>query len=226
MPDPLLLAVDTSTRNASVALARRDVLLAEYSWFAGMHHTEQLLPVIDYLLGQTGLALADLTALVVSSGPGSFNGLRVGMATVKSFAASLGLPIVAATALEVEAYAHAADPRPLCAIHDAGRKELAWAVFQGPADTWRELTEPHITTPADLVAALHAPTLLCGEIPDWCLPELHAGLEGRAVIASPAARVRHAGTLAELGWRRLDEGRVEDLHALQPLYLRRAPGTG
>ena len=162
----------------------------------------------------------------MAAGPGSFNGLRVGMATVKSIATSRGLPIVSTTALEMEAYAHAAAPWPICAVHDAGRKELAWALYQGPAAEWRQLTEPHITTPAELVAALGERTLLCGELPAWCADDLARELGERAVVASPAARVRHAATLAELGWRRLEAGQLEDLNALQPLYLRRAPGTG
>jgi tRNA threonylcarbamoyladenosine biosynthesis protein TsaB len=150
----------------------------------------------------------------------------VGIATVKSFAAALGLPIVAATSLEVEAYPHAAAPWPVCAVHDAGRRELAWAVFRGPAAQWRQVTAEHITPPQELARKLRGRTLLCGEIPEWCLPGLLEALGARAVLPPPVARLRRAAALAELGFRRLEAGQVEDLHALQPLYLRRAPGSG
>ncbi len=130
MPDPaLLLALDTSTRWASVALSRGPTLLAEYTWQAGTNHTRQLLPVIKAVLQENQARLGDVGVVAVASGPGSFNGLRVGMATAKAFARTLGAPLVAVGTLEVEAYPHAAFPGPICPVHDAGRGELAWAMY-------------------------------------------------------------------------------------------------
>ncbi len=222
----LCLAIDTSTRTASVALARPDALLVEHTWLAGQHHTQHLLPVVQAALTQAGVTLADVTLLAVATGPGSFNGLRVGIATIKSFAATLGLPIVAATSLEVAAYAHAASPYPVCAIQDAGRRELAWAIYRGPVAAWRQVAPEQITAPADMARRLRGRTILTGEIPDWALPELQAAIGDRGILAAPATRVRRAGLLAELGFQRLAHGRTEDINSLQPLYLRRAPGTG
>lgn len=225
MPDqpPLILAIDTSTRRAGVALARGDEPVAEYTWFAGQHHTEQLLPAVDSLLTSNGLGLADVQALAVATGPGSFNGLRVGLATVKSFAVALGLPIVSATSLEVEAYAHATAPYPIFAVQDGGRKELAWAVYRGPTENWRRVVPERITPPQELVARVRGRSILCGELPEWALPDLVAALGDRAIIPSAAARLRRPALLAELGYRRLQAGKLEDLNTLQPLYLRRPP---
>lgn len=220
---PLILAIDTSTRMAGIAIARGDVVVAEYTWRAGQHHTEQLLPAVDAVLKENGFRLPEVQAVAVATGPGSFNGLRVGLATVKSFAVALGLPIVSASSLEVEAYAHAAVPWPICAIHDAGRKEVAWAIYRGPAAEWRCTVQPQITTPEALAARLRGRTLLCGEIPDESLELLQGVLGARAIIPSPAARVRRPGLLAELGYHRLRAGLLEEVNALQPLYLRRPP---
>ncbi|MSQ10097.1 MAG: tRNA (adenosine(37)-N6)-threonylcarbamoyltransferase complex dimerization subunit type 1 TsaB [Dehalococcoidia bacterium] len=220
---PLMLAIDTSTRMAGVAIARGDVVVAEYTWLAGQHHTEQLLPAVDTVLKGNGFLLSDVQAVAVATGPGSFNGLRVGLATVKSLAVALGLPIVSATSLEVEAYAHAVAPWPICAIHDAGRKEVAWAIYRGPAAEWRCTVQPQITSPEALAARLRGRTLLCGEIPEGCLVLLQGALGPRAIIPSLAARVRRPGLLAELGYRRLQAGLLDDVNALQPLYLRRPP---
>ncbi len=222
----LCLAIDTSTRTASVALAHPNALLVEHTWLAGQHHTQHLLPVVQAALAQAGVTLSDVTLLAVATGPGSFNGLRVGIATVKAFAATLGLPIVSATALEVAAYAQAASPYPVCAIQDAGRQELAWAIYLGPAAAWRQVAPEQISTPDGLARKLRGRTILTGEIPDWALPGLQATIGDRAIMAAPATRVRRAGLLAELGFQRQADGRTEDINSLEPLYLRRAPGTG
>ena len=222
MADGMILAIDTSTRSASVALARAEGLVAEYTWQAGKDHTRHLMPVIRAVLHENGAAAADLAAIAIATGPGSFNGLRVGMATAKGLAYGLGLPVVAATTLEVEAYQHAAAPWPICAVHDAGRGELAWGVFhRSPDGEWRRLTAERITTPEALAKAIKRRTLLCGEVPASCLAALQAGSGNRFVIAGAAASLRRAGFLAELGQRRLEAGQTEDLYTLQPLYLRR-----
>src|SRR5687767_9271345 len=103
MSGPLLLALDTSTRIASVALATPDTLLAEYTWRVGQNHTQQLLPVIKAVLQENGVTIQELTSVAVARGPGSFNGLRAGLATAKAFAYSLDIPLLAANTLEIEA---------------------------------------------------------------------------------------------------------------------------
>ncbi len=215
-----LLAIDTSTRTASVALARDGAPVAEYTWQAGQNHTQQLLPVVKAVLLENGAKLADVAVFALTTGPGSFNGLRVGMATAKAFARTFDRPLVAASSLEVEAWPHAAFPGPICAVHDAGRKELAWAVYRSSAKGWCCTSEPQITAAEDLAAGEGA--LFCGEVPEWALSHLPEG----ALFAGRAASVRRASALAELAWERYVAGERAHIERLQPLYLRRAPGGG
>lgn len=225
MSDPLMLALDTSSRMASVALTRPEAFVAEYTWAAGQNHAKQLLPVIKAVLSENGASLQDLTALAVAIGPGSFNGLRVGLATAKGLALSLSLPLVGVSTLEVEAYGHAAAPWPVCAVHDAGRGQLAWAAYQNTGKLgWRELLAPRITDPEELLAAVDSRTLFTGELPQWFLPQLKAALGRRVVLPSLAASVRRGAWLAELAWQRCTAGEVADAATLQPLYLIRPPG--
>ena len=222
MPEGLLLAIDTSPRMASVALAGAGGLVAEYTWHAGMDHTRQLMPVIRAVLHENGAGAADLEAVAIATGPGSFNGLRVGMATAKGLAYGLGIALVAATTLEVAAYQHVATSLPICAVQDVGRGEIARAVFQWPVEgEWSRLVAEHITTPEALAKSIKRRTILCGEARDSLLAVLGAALGHRFMVTGPAASVRHAGLLAELGRRRLVAGETEDLQTLQPLYLRR-----
>ena len=226
-PPPLLLAIDTSTRYAGVALARGDVLLAEYTWQAGQNHTRQLIPVVRAVIQENAVTLGDIGLLAVAIGPGSFNGLRVGLATAKAFARTLGAPLIAAGTLEVEAYPHAAFPGPVCAIHDAGRGELAWATFTGDGPGgWRRLVSEQITQPGALARTIKRRTLVCGEPPRWGIDALKQQAAARLVFSSPSASVRRAADLAELAWVRHQAGEHAETETLQPLYLRRPPGGG
>lgn len=212
----LLLAIDTSTRYAGVALSKGDQLIAEYTWQAGINHSRGLLPVIKAVLVENATKLEQIGVIAVASGPGSFNGLRVGVTTAKAFARMLDIPLVAVGTLEIEAYPHAAFPGPICPVHDAGRGEIAWALYKAP---WHCIQEPHITKAEDLAQAVHKPTLLCGEPPDWALGHLET-----LVHASASASVRRPAALAELAWQRYESGDHADPTDLQPLYLRRSPG--
>ena len=100
----LTLAVDTATDVCSVALAREGRLLAELTARIPHAHSERLIPLIDNLFRETGLAPADLELLAVTRGPGSFTGLRIGMATVKGLGLALGIEAVGVSTLQVLAH--------------------------------------------------------------------------------------------------------------------------
>src|SRR5262249_88991 len=120
LPSPearVLLAIDTSTALASVALYDGRVL-AEATSIAGQDHSRQLLPRIEDLLGAVQRSKSDLTALGVALGPGSFNGLRVGIATAKALAFARGLPIVGIETLRVTAYPFRRAGRPIRPLYD------------------------------------------------------------------------------------------------------------
>ena len=107
------LAIDTSTDTASLALVQDSEILAELSWRCGQNHTTTLLPYLTSLLSQTGLKLGSVTGIIVARGPGSYNGLRVGISTAKGLALSLGISIVGVSTLAVAAYQHAETDLPV-----------------------------------------------------------------------------------------------------------------
>lgn len=220
---PLILAIDTSTGNASVALFRNGLVVVEIAWLAGQNHTTQLVPFLTRLFEMSGVTLKDLGGLVVARGPGSFNGLRVGMAVAKGFALALDIPLVGISTLEVEAYPYQNADMPLCPLHDAGRGELAAALFQRRRGRWMRLMEEHITSLDGLLERINRKTVFCGETPPWARPRLEKELGNKAVIVEAAGAMRRAGFLAELGWLRLARGKRDDPATLQPLYLRRPP---
>ncbi len=215
------LAIDTSTTTASLALVQDGEVLVELTWRCEQNHTIELLPRLTHLLNQNKLSLQSVSCIIVARGPGSFNGLRVGVSTAKGLAFSLGVPIVGISTLEVEAYQHAETGLPICPIFNAGREEIATAIYQKKGNRWRQLTAEHITTVEALCSQITTKTIFCGEFIPFIATRLRKQLKQRAIISTSAARLRRASFLAELGQQRLKAGNYDDLATLQPLYLRR-----
>jgi len=218
----LELTIDTASDMASVALSREGALEAELTWRCPRNHSRELLPAVEYLMQRSAVNKGELTAVFVCIGPGSYTGLRVGIASAKGLAFALGLPIVGVGRLEADAYQHADFAGAICAVHRAGRGELAWAVYRNAPSGWREVLSPRLTEPEALIAGVHSTTLFCGEIDDELAARLREALDAKARFASQATSLRRAATIAELAWRRLAAGQADDAASLRPIYLREA----
>ena len=215
------LAIDTSTNTASLALVRESEVIAELTWQCGQNHSTELLPRLASLLSQAKLSIKDINSIIVAKGPGSYNGLRVGISTAKGLAFSLGIPIVGISTLEVEAYQHADTNLPVCPIFNAGRGEIATAIYQTRRNKWQQIISEHITTMETLCAQIATKTIFCGELTASIADQLRRKLKQKAIISSPAARLRRAGFLAELGQKQMEAGNFDNPATLQPIYLRR-----
>ena len=222
--DGFYLAIDTSTETAGLALLRPDgVLQSELSWRAGRNHTAQLYPALDYLLRQAKTTSQGLSGLVVALGPGSFTGLRVGVAAAKGLALALQVPLVGVGTLEAAAYPFAWSTLPIWSLVDAGRTEVAAACFQTRRGAVRKVRAEAVMSPEALCAAVPSGrrALFCGEVPPAVEALLRERLGKRAVFPAGPHRMRRAGYLARLGWERLQRGDADDLTTLAPLYSRR-----
>jgi len=219
------LAIDTSTDTASLALVQDNEVLAELTWHCGQNHTTQLLPHLAHLLNQAKLNLQSASGIIIAKGPGSFDGLRVGISTAKGLAFSLSIPIVGISTLEVEAYQHAETGLPICPVFNAGRGEIATAIYQTKHNEWCQLMAEHITTVEALCSQITTKTIFCGEFIPSIATQLRKELTEKAIIPPSAARLRRASFLAELGLKRLIAGDYDNPATLQPLYLRRPPIT-
>ena len=217
------LAIDTSTDTASIALVCDGEVLAELTWRSGQNHTTQLLPHLSYLLSKTNIKA--VSGIFVAIGPGSFNGLRIGVSTAKGLAFSLSVPIVGIGTLEVDAYQHAETGLPICPIFNAGRGEVATAKYRMKGNHWHQISPEHITTVDALCSEITTKTVFCGEYVPFIAPQLRNTLKQRAVISTPATRLRRASFLAELGQQRFKAGSCDNPATLQPIYLRRPPIT-
>ena len=208
------LSIDTASEMATIALSEDGALVAETTWRCRRNHTVELLPSVERLLAQAGVEKGEITAVFACVGPGMYTGLRVGVTVAKGLAHALSVPTVGVGRLELDAYPHAAFPGEIVAVHKAGRGDLAWASYRG--DPWRETNEPQLAKPDALAARINGPTLITGEVDD----SLREMIGDQATYASPAASVRRAGALAELGHARLVAGNRTDAALLKPVYLR------
>ncbi|HLZ69814.1 MAG TPA: tRNA (adenosine(37)-N6)-threonylcarbamoyltransferase complex dimerization subunit type 1 TsaB [Dehalococcoidia bacterium] len=212
------LAIDTAGAVASVAISRQGALLAELTWRSHRNHSVELLPAIELLLAQCGLEREQIRVLFVDRGPGAYAGLRVGISTAMGLALALDAELLAAGRLELDAYGQSAFPGPVCAIHQAGRGDLAWAVYERGGADLRELAVPRLTDLDSLIEQAPDVGVFCGEL---------AGLEERLLAGfpsarrtSPAASQRRAAWLSELGWARYIAGARDNPLSVDPLYLR------
>lgn len=215
----MLLAIDTATRFASLALHDGARLLAELTWQTADHHTVTLAPQLAWMLDQAGASASDLTGLAVAIGPGSFTGLRVGLALAKGLALSHHIPIVGIPTLDATASAQPARRGPLVAVLQAGRGKLAMLRYRRVRNAWRSQGEVTLTTVERIGEDWDAPTWLCGELEPADRASIGARLGRRVILADPARSLRRAGFLAQLGWQRIDAGDVDDLDALRPVYV-------
>jgi tRNA threonylcarbamoyladenosine biosynthesis protein TsaB len=210
-----LLAVDTSTKVASVALYDGVSVRAETTWESPRRHTVELAPRVAAML-ETDVAA--LTGLAVALGPGSFTGLRIGLALVKGLAMARGLPLVGVPTLDVTVSPVRRQRGTLYATLQAGRGRICLAPYRWRRQGWQRVGEMTVSTWEALVDEAEEGAIFCGELDANGLAAL-AGRTLKTTIVPAAQRLRRAGYLAELAWQRLAQGEWDDPATLQPIYL-------
>ena len=215
----LLLVTDTSGKQGSVALARagerdRDhAEVIEVALLAGGTFSAQLVPQIAALLAKHRLTKTDIDAFIVVSGPGSFTGLRVGLAAIKALAEILQKPIVPVSLLEVLALASRTQDK-VVAVLDAGRGDVYFAAYQIAGESVQVLQEQLLSKAEFLSAARESAVVT----PDPALATVarDAGLSVFAV-ESPGAEM-----ITRFGWKKLQAGETVSPELLEANYMRRS----
>ncbi|MCY4072570.1 MAG: tRNA (adenosine(37)-N6)-threonylcarbamoyltransferase complex dimerization subunit type 1 TsaB [Chloroflexi bacterium] len=222
----MLLAIDTATPLLSLALHDGDRLVAECTFAVDRKHSAVLAPLIKQMLTQTDTTTSDISSLAVSVGPGSYTGLRIGVALAKGMAAARDLALVPVTTLDTIAAASSAANRslPLIVTVPAGRSRIIWAIYRCEGDARRISGEMKLGSWDDLLAACHVPCTLTGEIDKDGLQKVHMARDAgeRITLLSPAERFRRAGYMAQIAWGRLrsDDDRLYPADQVMPIYLK------
>lgn len=219
-----VLAVDTATSWQSVAILDNQRMVARRDQDAGKSHSKLLLPAIDQLFAESGLSLRQLDGLVVSIGPGSFTGLRVGLATLLGFRTITGLPLAIVPTLEGLAWNLRGASTPLCPVLTSRRGEVYWAVFRWATDDQVERMIPEqVGPPATLGTLLAEPTVMMGN--GWEAEEevIRKSLARSVKLTSAPAHTMKpsAVSIGLAGMRRLQRGETAGL-GIRPLYIQRS----
>lgn len=214
-----LLALETSTPAGGAALLDGGRLVGESRLNIALTHSERLMAVVDRLLQDCGWEARHLDALAVSIGPGSFTGLRVGVATAKGLALALDLPAAPVPTLDALAATLPFADAPVCPLLDARKGEVYVSLYRwsgaGMARQWDYLALP----PAEAATRLEAPVIVLGDGVAACLPFLSclgAGLR----VAAPVHSLPSPAVVGELGHAILVAGGGIPADRLAPLYLR------
>jgi tRNA threonylcarbamoyladenosine biosynthesis protein TsaB len=219
----VLLAIDTASRFISLALHDGYQLHFESTWHTLNNHTIELAPAIRQAFQQTQIGPADLTAVAVSQGPGSFTGLRIGLGVAKGLAMAQHLALVAVPTLEIVAAGVPGSDGALVAVLQAGRGRICAQRFRREGGTWIAAAQAEITHWSQLVDEIRQKTLLAGEVDDVGRATV-SSTDRPVQIAPGACALRRAGYLAEIAWSRVRSGKIDDPASVTPIYLHQ-PGV-
>ncbi len=220
----IVLGIDTSTSQTSVALGSEQGTIAAAFLSTGQSHHEAVTPAVDHITRWSGTPLSHIGGVAVCIGPGLFTGLRVGIQTGKSIAQVLSVPMVALTSLDVLAFAVRYTRRVICAAVDARRHEVFFALYRPAPGGVTRTTEYMVGTPATLAAELEAraeDVLLVGDGAMRYRRELES-VGSHVDFASPALAYPNAAALVELSIPRFHREEFDRVADVVPLYLRKS----
>jgi tRNA threonylcarbamoyladenosine biosynthesis protein TsaB len=213
----MLLAIDTATRSISLALHDGERIRCELTWETQNRHTVELSPAIQEVCTRAGITPQDLTKIAVSQGPGSFSGLRIGIAAAKGLALALNLKVVTIPTLDI--VAAGVWPYPLTnlvAVATAGRGRVCSGQYEwnDQADRWVGISPIEILAWQALLDTISTPTLLAGEI-DADARALIQQSRTPVYLFPAATNVRRAAVLADLAIEQAGSDPAEVL----PIYV-------
>ncbi len=217
----ILLALETSTEQASVALWR-DGLVTSAVTTGVQNHSQSMLPMVQRLLLEAGIGFADLSAIAYGVGPGSFTGVRTACALAQGLAFAHRLPLLPVCGLAALAQACLAHmpeqtTQTVLSVLDARMAQLYWALYRHDANGWQTLQEPQLADPPQLTVLAEPALVWCGNPQPAQLAELP---QLAALRRIEAVQVPHAAALLRLAAADFAAGRVQDPAQAQPLYLR------
>ncbi len=217
-----ILAVDSSAKSASVAVAENGRLISECFVNNALTHSRTLMPMVENALSQADMSLKDINALCVNVGPGSFTGIRIGVAAVKGLAACDEIPCAGVSTLESIAYNFADEECIVCAAMDARRDQVYTACFAMENVVFRRLTEDRAISIQELQRTLsefERNIYLVGDGAALCYSAMSADITGLKLLPEHMRMQRAAGT-ALLAWEKVQNGQIIPAGDVQPNYLR------
>lgn len=222
-----ILGIETSSRICSVAICEDNYCQGEISIVSKITHSVSLIPNIDWLLKSLGLSIKEIDGLAVSIGPGSFIGLRIGIATAKGLAQALNKPLVGVSSLEALVHQAIGYAGFICPIVDGKRKEIFWALYRRDRQKAIRVSKFYSTSAealcsriAEFKSAKDEPIFFIGDAILTYGEEIRERLKEKALFTSSVAHFPKASTIAYLGYGLISKGEYKSGLNLFPLYIR------
>ena len=218
-----ILAVDTSTMIATCAVLDEEKLLGEFSINQEMTHSENLVPMIKEVLDNLNLKVSDIDLYGVAIGPGSFTGLRIGIATVKSFAHVFDKPIVGVSTLEGLAFNLPYNKGTIVPMIDARRDRVYTGIYRWDMGNLSNIMEPSIMKIEELLEILnkdHSDIMVNGNGTLLHKDKIFSVLDGKVELAPIGLNGCRAASIAELSLKKYRNGESNNYYSLVPEYLR------
>ncbi|MDU4937372.1 MAG: tRNA (adenosine(37)-N6)-threonylcarbamoyltransferase complex dimerization subunit type 1 TsaB [Clostridium sp.] len=218
----IVLSIDSSSKVATVALLNDDTLLGEYVINDKREHSVLLMPMIENLLKDCELTINDIDGFVVSKGPGSFTGLRIGMATIKGLSFGANKPYISLSSLDGLAYSLSYFNGIICPIMDALRENVYTALYKNEDGEFKNIMEPTPMELPDLLEMLKEKNEEVIFTGDGLLKhkEYIKSNFPNAKFASNHVSLTRASSIGELGLNLLKEGIKDDPNSA-PVYLKK-----
>lgn len=218
---PLILAIDNSTLYGNVALTSPDGLLAERSLLSKLTHSKRLLSSLDELLKESNLDWDKLDAVAVCLGPGSFTGLRIGLATVKGIAMATDLPLIGISSLDGLASQLPFAKHQICSILDARKHEIYAAFYESNvAGEVERISDYLVMPPEELAQKIKQPTIFVGDGVNVYGDFLTETLGSLALFAPEHIIFPRAASIGKLALSKFSQNQFLDPSSAVPLYIR------
>ncbi|HEX4055427.1 MAG TPA: tRNA (adenosine(37)-N6)-threonylcarbamoyltransferase complex dimerization subunit type 1 TsaB [Tepidisphaeraceae bacterium] len=214
------LAIETSGRIGSVALAEDGKTLLDETFPHGLQHAARIVPALDHLCKQLKWTSSDIKEIYVSAGPGSFTGLRIGITLAKTLALVTGAALVAVPSVSVLAENAPPGAKNIVIVLDAKRDQVFTASFVRTGQEWIPVEPAQLSSLAEILSKTPRPVHLIGEGIPYHRKFIPAGDAEIHIADEPLWRAR-ASAVATLGWRMARAGQFTDAMSLCPIYIRR-----
>lgn len=219
-----ILALDTATLVSSVALIKPDTMLAELTIQTKLTHSELLMPHVAQLLSAARIQKSSLKGIAVSIGPGSFTGLRIGLASAKAMAYALNVPIIGVPTLTALAYNCPLPEGYLAPLLDAQKGNVYTALYSWQDGEIREDQPAHVGTfdqVLEQLSSLDKPVVVMGEAAVMYQEKIKQAGQ-KIVLAPPHLIMPRAASVGLLGYKMFNSGVTHEVMALEPVYIRRS----
>lgn len=217
-----LLAVDTATKACSVAISRGDILAAEMTMVNRQTHSRHLLSMIQHVLARAQLKLSDLDGFVVTKGPGSFTGLRIGVSTVKGLAMAVGRPLVGVSYLKCLAAQSGVTNGLVCVVVDARRSECYYALYRFGGSGLQTVVPDSVGSIEQVTAIVSEPCTFIGNGAQSYRKHICQELGRICLFLPDFFNILRAYTQIWIGRNRLLSGNDDHLENLVPEYIRKS----